>query len=853
MAEEEIILRGKFENGKLIVDTTKKINDNLDKMGKNAQQTQKQSNSLLSTLKKLAAVVGIGLVARQFKNLVSGSLQAAGAMEQVDIALTTMLGSAEEAKDLTKDLITFAKKTPFEIEGIFGTTKRLIAYGVAQEDVIDTMTSLGNISAGVGTDLEGLAYGFGKVKAAGKLTAEVLNIFTDRGVPLVEGLAKALNKTTKEINAMEKSSISFEVVKSALEGMSKEGGRFFNLMDKQSASFLGTVSNMADSFYQVKIALGNALMPVAHKVVNAMIVWLGSLKTVIEDNQKAITDFANAALKAMGVFGAAFKFAMGFITLFADGVKAVLKLPLVKEVLSAAAAIFIFSKGLGALTIAFRILTASAGLWIVATIAVVSAIGYLSRGIENMPDIVKIAVLNMLKSFNQLKFAVFGIISKILEAMSSLSSIPGFGWIENAKKKFESLKDSIIDDVEQINNAIGEIKGGSISVETSGAEAEEPKDQTVQQNLLSADPAAADEARLKAAQEENAGLLEEQRNYLEGYLANQTETDLLLAENKTLRMQESLLQDEEFALAKEELGQQLLENEITSEEYKAELEALNREARNQALQIQYETELALYEANEALMNETKNEIQLEQDEIELEQLQLKLQSQTKLQQAASRRLVATKSQQNEETYESKKKTEVKTLKHTMKMDTDGYKAAKGAADELVGLQNSKNKSLAAIGKAAAMFQIVNDTARGAMSAYASLAPIPIVGPGLGIAAASAVIAYGAERLSTAASNSFAVGTPNIPQDQLANVHKGEMIIPATFSEAIRSGDVSLSSSDSTDSESGVYAPITNININFDGAQFVGDMNDDDIVMIGERLGEMIVENTIPAIPTRSSS
>jgi len=35
---------------------------------------------------------------------------------------------------------------------------------------------------------------------------------------------------------------------------------------------------------------------------------------------------------------------------------------------------------------------------------------------------------------------------------------------------------------------------------------------------------------------------------------------------------------------------------------------------------------------------------------------------------------------------------------------------------------------------------------------------------------------------------FAVGTPNVPYDMTANIHRGEMIIPQTFSEGIRSGN-----------------------------------------------------------------
>ena len=58
---------------------------------------------------------------------------------------------------------------------------------------------------------------------------------------------------------------------------------------------------------------------------------------------------------------------------------------------------------------------------------------------------------------------------------------------------------------------------------------------------------------------------------------------------------------------------------------------------------------------------------------------------------------------------------------------------------------------------------------------------------------------------------YAVGTPNIPFDQLAMVHKGESIIPKTFAEGIRSGDLTLSGPGAGQS-SGESAIIVNVTV-----------------------------------------
>ena len=655
MAEEtEIIIKGQFKDGKVLISETEKLDKNITSIGFSSQQTEKQSNSLFRSLKKLGAIVGISFLANQFKKLVTGTLQAAGAMEQVDVALTTMIGSAEDAAKLQKDLIEFAKKTPFEIEGIFKSTKQLLAYGIAQEDIIDTMSNLGNIAAGVGVDMNRLALVFGQVKTTGKLMGQDLNQFTQAGVPLLDALANTLGVTTATIVKMKESGeISFEDVKVALESLTAEGGQFFNLMENQSKTFLGTISNMQDGFFQVQSALGNALLPVARKVISEMTEGFDRLLVTIEENKKAIAATANF-------------FASGFI-------------------------------GIGrAVKDAFFIIFSSfKGLFIIFD-------GFGTR-LLNMMTRIHIWGSQFKKVLLELNLEFMSLISGMIAQIERLSSIPGFGFAKTLSNNFKAAKDSIINDIAEIESAV----------------------QIMNESLLA------------RQQEQNSAELE--------------------------------------------LKQQKVEDDLAVEE----------EEKERSIAI----------------IEHKNELQ--------------------------------------------KKAEESISKFEKIQESKRYKGAAKAADALVGLQNSKNKELAAIGKAAAIFQITNDSATGAMAAYkgmVSAIPGP-VGVSLGVAAAAAVIAYGVEQVATVTSNSYAVGTPNIPVDQIAQVHKGEMIIPATFSEAIRSGELSLSGGGN---EAGSAAGFgVNINIDLDGAQFIGQMNDDDIAMIGERLGEMINENLVTAIPTRT--
>lgn len=208
---------------------------------------------------KMAGAVAIGTLAARGLTLAMEKLGEAGKfalgaasdMEQNRIAFETMLGSAEAAKKMLKNLSDFAVKTPFELPEVVKGAKQLLAYNISAEKILPTFKALGSIAAGVGKDkLPQLVLAFGQVRAATKLTGMELRQFTEAGVPLLEVLAKQSGKTAAQIkedmeNGMQP---SFEEVEKAIFSMSEEGGKFYNLLDKQSKTLSGTISNIRDQF-----------------------------------------------------------------------------------------------------------------------------------------------------------------------------------------------------------------------------------------------------------------------------------------------------------------------------------------------------------------------------------------------------------------------------------------------------------------------------------------------------------------------------------------------------------------------------------------------------------------------------
>ena len=93
---------------------------------------------------------GMGLVAAALGGVGVAAVKMAADMEQNRIAFTTMLGSAQDAEKMLTDLATFAEKTPFEFAGLVDSTKKLMAYGFAAQEVIPMLNSIGDAVAAVG-------------------------------------------------------------------------------------------------------------------------------------------------------------------------------------------------------------------------------------------------------------------------------------------------------------------------------------------------------------------------------------------------------------------------------------------------------------------------------------------------------------------------------------------------------------------------------------------------------------------------------------------------------------------------------------------------------------------------------
>ena len=207
-----------------------------------------------------AAQTAAGLFAvDKIKDFVSQLALVRGEYQQLEVAFETMLGSKSKADALMGQLIDTAAKTPFEMSEVAEASKMLLAYGMEGSKVNETLIRLGDIAAGLSMPLKDLAFLYGTTMVQGRLYTQDLNQFLGRGIPLADELAKQFGKNKSEVKKLvEEGKIGFPEVQKAIEALTGEGSKFGGLMDKQSKTIKGQLSNIEDAWEQMQNEIGKS-------------------------------------------------------------------------------------------------------------------------------------------------------------------------------------------------------------------------------------------------------------------------------------------------------------------------------------------------------------------------------------------------------------------------------------------------------------------------------------------------------------------------------------------------------------------------------------------------------------------
>lgn len=265
-------------------------------LGKVPAAAKPAETGLLDLGKQMLSIAGgLGMtntlmgVANAMKSAAVNSFNLAASMEQSTIAFTTMLGSGEAAEQMLNRLRKFADSTPFEFMELQDAAKRMMAYGFAAEEVIPTLTAVGDAAGALGGGaamIQRLTTALGQMTAKGKVSGEELRQLSEAGVPALRYLADAAGVSTAEMSKLiEKGLIPADKgVNVLLASMKQEFG---GLMAKQAETASGKLSTMRDSMSSLGTEVGKSFIPAVKAGADVVTYFASVIATQMKANHDA--------------------------------------------------------------------------------------------------------------------------------------------------------------------------------------------------------------------------------------------------------------------------------------------------------------------------------------------------------------------------------------------------------------------------------------------------------------------------------------------------------------------------------------------------------------------------------------
>lgn len=288
-----------------IVETAKVVSgfrDIQNAVHQTAERVEKDGKSIDDVILNIQNSMNIAIGGWSIGKFVNQMMQVRGQFQQTEKAFKTMLQSEEKADALMKQLIRTAAVTPFGVEDVTEGAKQLLAFNVAAEDVNKTLIGLGDVAAGMGLNLKDLVMLYGTTIAKGKMDTMDLYQFLNRGIPIADEIAKvmgldvtnAIKEVQKQIKA---GKVTSDIFIQAMQSMTAEGSKFGGLMEAQSKTITGQISNIEDAIEQMFNDLGKS----QEGVINT---GLGVVSTLVE-NWETVGKVLMTVVAAYGAYKAA--------------------------------------------------------------------------------------------------------------------------------------------------------------------------------------------------------------------------------------------------------------------------------------------------------------------------------------------------------------------------------------------------------------------------------------------------------------------------------------------------------------------------------------------------------------------
>lgn len=214
--------------------SVKKLRDEYALYNNDGKQVAETNNGITISWKKALAVIG---GAGMLKSLISDVTRVRMEIDSVGKSFESLLKSEDKAKEMIGGLKELSIKSGLNT---YGAAQTLLGFNVDAEKIIPSLKSIGDITMGNNEKFSSMTLAFAQMSAAGRLMGQDLNQMINAGFNPLQVISEKTGKSIAVLKKeMEQGAISSEMVADAFGTATAEGGRFYNMLEKQNTGIRG--------------------------------------------------------------------------------------------------------------------------------------------------------------------------------------------------------------------------------------------------------------------------------------------------------------------------------------------------------------------------------------------------------------------------------------------------------------------------------------------------------------------------------------------------------------------------------------------------------------------------------------
>lgn len=234
---------------------TKAAEDKIHDLG---NATKSETEKMDASLKKIAAGIGAYFSIQQLTQFESKVISIRSEMESLQTSFKTLAGE-QIGGELFEQIKEYELRTPMIMQDLASGAQTMLSFNIPAQDVMQHLKAIGDISMGDSEKFKSLTLAFSQMSATGKLMGQDLLQMINAGFNPLQVISEQTGKSIGQLKEeMEKGAITTKMVQDAFHAAASEGGQFNGMLEAQSKTLKGAISNLEGAWQYMLNDIGEA-------------------------------------------------------------------------------------------------------------------------------------------------------------------------------------------------------------------------------------------------------------------------------------------------------------------------------------------------------------------------------------------------------------------------------------------------------------------------------------------------------------------------------------------------------------------------------------------------------------------